>query len=387
MTDISVTSILLFGELNPPLLTFARSCKKQGIRTFLIDVKPGKKLFGSYSSAISGSFLFPGEYLYDSKGIQWINQIARQVDAQAIAAVSDSLNLWLSRSRSNDVLEPVPLTSGPIVLENLSSKEYQNRLARKHGLTVLDSWYMTCPDDVSSIPENAYPVCIRPSDPNLIRPSFKALVCDDPIQLASIVRSRTSMEGPIIAQSYKDCPNMVLCMARDKKGKVGITASFLVEKKFQGFALKLSAFQLPEHILQKAVGLVEEIGIAGVLHFDFLYQDNELYFLEINARLGGVTDKVYKLGYDEPRYAVNSFFDTGETAGAMKFSGKYQAVVNKKAVLKYLLFSLLGKNERIDYPRLSKGKHLTGAVHDLFMVKDSMFDAADLKGYFWFYLQ
>ncbi len=387
-----VKSILLFGEFSPPLLTFARSCKKNRIQTYLLDLNPENNLFGNYSSALQGKFLFPREYLYTSKGIEWINRIARQVDAQAIAAVSDSFNIWLSKNRSEQVrtkhlLDPVPLTSSHIVLEDLSSKQYQNALAEKHGLTVLDSWNITCREDISFIPEHAYPVCLRPSDPNLIQPSFKAMVCENKTRLKAFVSTLVSMEAPIIAQSYKDCPNMILCMVRDIHGKVKITESFLVEKKIQGFALKISKFQIPEDIIEKSIGLVKEIGIVGPMHFDFLYHDGTLYFLEINARLGGVTDKVFRLGYDEPQYAVNAFFDTRKKAEVMDERCRCHAVVNKKAVCKYILFSLSGRNERIDYPSQAIIKHLAGGIYDLFMVKDSIFDPEDLRGYFWFYFQ
>ncbi len=389
----TVKTILLFGEFSPPLLTFARSCRKKGIQTYLMDLNPGNYLFGNYSSALQGRFVFPREYLYTSEGIQWINQIARKVHAQAVVAVSDSFNIWLSRNHSQQdqarqLLEPVPLASSHIVLGNLASKQYQNTLAEKHGLTVLDSWNITCREDISSIPEHVFPLCLRPSDPNQIQPCFKAMVCENKARLLALVSSLASMDAPIIAQPYQNCPNMILCMVRDIHGRVKITESFLVEKKFQGFALKISRFQIPEDVIEKSIAFVDEIGIVGPMHFDFLFHDNALYFLEINARLGGVTDKVFKFGYDEPQYTVNAFFDTGKKAEIMDAGcSRCDSVVNKKAVAKYILFSLAGRNETIDYPRQKMMKHLTGGIYDLFMVRDSIFDSGDLRGYFWFYLQ
>ena len=74
-----------------------------------------------------------------------------------------------------------------------------------------------------------------------------------------------------------------------------------------------------------------------------LTPEDRAYYLEINARLGGTTDKVTRLGFDEPGLLLAAFgllpMQTGTSFAAL--SGR--TAVNKLKVLQHLEWALRGK--------------------------------------------
>jgi len=79
--------------------------------------------------------------------------------------------------------------------------------------------------------------------------------------------------------------------------------------KFEGITLELKPFPIDERIAGCCRNFVNEVGLTGPFHFELLYsaETSIFHYLEINPRLGGTTDKVFRLGFDEPLWTLAAY--------------------------------------------------------------------------------
>ena len=189
----------------------------------------------------------------------------------------------------------------------------------------------------------------------------------------------------MIAQPLRILPNLVVHGARSESGEILALQPFLVPRKFEGVTLSIKRADFPPGVEKCCRDFIQAAGLTGCFHFELLLSPREdrAYYLEINARLGGTTDKVTRLGFDEPGLLLAAFgllpMQTGTSFAAL--SGR--TAVNKLKVLQHLEWALRGKLCDLDYPAVSRVGHVGRSLLDLIAAEDSLFDCRDLRGSLW----
>jgi hypothetical protein len=326
-----VVTIALYGEFGPPILAAARSLSDAGLEIVVLGIGSGKP--SVWSSAVCRAELMRPDDVGTPAGISVLNDFIRRTKAQALLAFWEPHMLWLAANR--DLLDHrcKLLMSSKEALQAIKSKHDQVSIARHTGFSVLPTWELFQKSDVSRIDPAAYPVCLRPSEPQEVRPPFKAEVLQSPSMLESFLEGRTWGFGPLLVQSFLPLPTVVIHGVRSELGELLVLESFMATMRFQAITLELRPFPLDAKIAEYCRKFVNEVGLTGPFHFELLYsvETNTFYFLDINPRLGGTTDKVLRLGFDEPLRHSRSYPATVAAAsmvcwGTPSINGKYDAV-------------------------------------------------------------
>jgi hypothetical protein len=118
--------------------------------------------------------------------------------------------LWLAANRDLLHHRCKLLMSSKEALQAIKSKDDQMSIARHTGFSVLPTWELFQKSDVCRIDPAAYPVCLRPSVPQEVRPPFKAEVLQSPSMLESFLEGRTWGPGPLLVQSFLPLPTVVI---------------------------------------------------------------------------------------------------------------------------------------------------------------------------------
>jgi hypothetical protein len=128
---------------------------------------------------------------------------------------------------------------------------------------------------------------------------------------------------------------------------------------------------------------VESAGVTGCFHFELLFSpyDNRAWFLEINVRLGGTTDKVTRLGFDETSYLLSAYGI--KPIPSNRPSLLQASAADKRALLKHIIWAVRGDLTELDYPPSTRMRHVWRSLRDLWTTKDSIFSLSDLRGAFW----
>ena len=382
-----VRRVVFFGSFGPPSLTFARSCHATGIAVYLLTPGQPDNPAKVQSSCLAGAAMMGGEMVGKPRGIEAILDYARSVGAEALAAISDAHCLWLAKNRAAfDGVCRLLLPSAEC-LERMASKTDQIALAKSVGLEVLPTWVIRSASDVAAIHPGDYPVCLRPAIPGAVEPSFKVLMAGSADELLRYIRQVWTLHDAVIAQPIRVLPNLIIHACSREGGDLLSAAAFLVDRKFEGLALRVRPMTMPAGLAEKIARFSREAKLSGVYHFDFLYipQTSEAFYLEVNVRFGGTTDKVFRLGIDEPADCLRAYGLAGPNPVHRHITSR--PVVNKRATLKHFLTTLRRGQEPWDYPPESR---LSGAIHsvtDLLLARDSITDFADLKGTLAFHLQ
>jgi hypothetical protein len=168
-------------------------------------------------------------------------------------------------------------------------------------------------------------------------------------------------------------------------GELLVLESFIATMRFQAVTLELRPFPMDAKVAECCRKFVNEVGLTGPFHFDLLYsvETNTFHFLEINPRLGGTTDKVFRLGFDEPLWALAAY---GFDVRARQYrSPGGRPVVNRRSVLKHIFWVARGRLSPLDYPLVGPFRHLLLSLLCLLRAKDSIASANDLRGTWWLY--
>jgi len=112
--------------------------------------------------------------------------------------------------------------------------------------------------------------------------------------------------------------------------------------------------------------------------------EDRAYYLEIDTRFGGTTDKVTRLGFDEPGLSLAAFGLPMQT-GTSFAAPRGRTAVNKLKVLHHIVWALQGKLSELDYPAVSRVGHVGRSLLDLLAAEDSIFDCRDLRGSLGYY--
>jgi predicted ATP-grasp superfamily ATP-dependent carboligase len=380
-----LTNVLLVGPWGPPSLAFARSAARRGVGVYLLQASSKHPLRQFHP--LRGSAVMSERLVGKDEGLERIKQYARGIGASALVATVDHELLWIAEHRGE--FEPACRVLAPPVdaLRMGLSKARQLRVATEAGLDVLPTTLVRTEDDVAPIPESAFPLVIRPDRPEGIEPEFKMKLVASSEQLRAIVRECRRIDAPILAQPFRDLPNLLVHGARSVDGESLAMRCYYVPRKFEGVTLALEPMSFPEGLEVSCRTFADRAGITGCYHLEFLFSPSEkrAYFLEVNVRLGGTTDKVVKTGYDEPALLLEAYrmIPRGSST-ARTCVGR---VVNKRVVLKHIAWAAAGKLTALDYPHGSRLRNIASSCRDLIAATDSIFDWRDVPGSIRFHLR
>jgi len=273
-------------------------------------------------------------------------------------------------------------------LHLMASKTAQLELAAACGLEVLPTWALTTGEDCNQIPEASFPICLRPSKAGAVAPWFKVFVAQTPSELTAFLGGLTHWEGTILAQPFKQLPNLLVHGVRAQSGEMLALEPFLVDRKFEGLALTTERTTCPPEILSACAKFAEAARLHGPFHFDLLYDPEEgrAFYLEINVRLGGTTANIFRLGFDEPALTLNSFgISTPERKPEERQTANRST--NMRCMLKYVCYLFSKKLAPLDYPFDGFWKNFFRSIKDMIFAKDSIFDLHDLRTSLAYYTQ
>jgi predicted ATP-grasp superfamily ATP-dependent carboligase len=373
-----VVTIALYGEFGPPMLAAARSLSDAGLEIVVLGIGSGKP--SVWSSAVCRAELMRPDDVGTPAGISVLNDFIQRTKAQALLAFWEPHMLWLAANRDLLHHRCKLLMSSKEALQAIKSKHDQVSIARHTGFSVLPTWELFQKSDVRRIDPAAYPVCLRPSAPQEVRPPFKAEVLQSPSMLESFLEGRTWGPGPLLVQSFLPLPTVVIHGVRSELGELLVLESFIATMRFQAITLELRPFPLDAKIAECCRKFVNKVGLTGPFHFELLYsvETNTFHFLDINPRLGGTTDKVLRLGFDEPLWTLAAYGFDVQTRQYRAQKGR--PVINRRAMLKHILWIMQGRLSLLDYPLVGPLRHLLMSLLRLFWAKDSIASARDLRG-------
>jgi biotin carboxylase len=380
-------NVVFVGPWVPASLAFARSLRRRGIGTYLLQTGTGEYCAPRTLSVVEGASTMPRTALGTEAGIALIRTHVERLRASAVAAITDGELLWLGENRNRFTPACKVLVQAPESLAKLLSKHHQMELARKAGLTVLPTYRLTKPDDANAIPAADWPLVLRPDRAESIEPGFKVRLVDSPESLRTVIRECQCLEAPILAQPYVRLPNLVVHGARSTSGQVIASRCYDVPRKFEGLSLVIQPRAFPGRLEDMCREFVTKADIHGCYHLEFLFSpsDKRAYFLEANVRMGGTTDKVVRTGFDEPALLLESFgVIPKETSHA---TATARRVVNKRVIVKHIARAAVGHLTAFDHPKANRLVHIAYSCRDLLMAKDSIFDWRDVSGSLRFHLR
>lgn len=374
---------VIIGSFGPPTLACIRSWGRHGLAVGMVCIRSEKETYPNSRYLSAFASLHP-KYLYKKEGLVIIDDFVKKFGATGILSISEEVACWLNDSQklinSNSTLWAPPSS----VIKNVLSKQRQLDAAKIIGFDILPTYQIGNPvNEIHSIPNGHFPLCLRPDEPKTISPTFKVKLVQSQEDLIRFIENLERLEKPLLAQPFMNLPNLVVHGSRTASGQsIGLQA-FLVERKFQGVTLTIRPIKLADHLQNKCVDFANYFGLRGCYHFEFLADHNKdrAYFLEVNCRLGGTTAKVYGCGYNEPLLALEAYGVC--TAGRQKTINS--TVSSKHALVKYLFCALRKKLTPIDYPMESHYARFIKSLYALIRYRDEVFALSDITGTLAFY--
>lgn len=364
------------------MLAFARRCRDFGVDVHIIDVRDeeGPQRFPGWMHAGLGPAMKWTD-VGTSAGLERIRRFVESVGADALISADELTLLWLAKNR--DVFEPRCRLMAPAaeLLERMLSKEEQIRIAARAGFPLLPTWAIEKVNDGEQIPDESFPVCVRPTYPLSVSPAFKAKVLVDRADLLTWLGSLEWIRRPLVAQPFRVGPNLVVHGACDSSGKLLALHGYWTVRKFEGFAQSIEVITLRSDVERYCREFIEAAGLTGPFHFDLLHSDVDdcTYFLEVNVRLGGTSGKVVGLGYDEPALAFQSF--GLEPPRLSPMADGRRRVTSVRSVAKQLVDTLKGAAPcEFRYPCEGRTKTLLHAMRELISVRDPAISGDDPGG-------
>jgi hypothetical protein len=411
---------VIVGQFGPPTLTCIRSWGEQGFPVGMVCIRSERELYPA--SKYLGDFTtLPPAKLYACDGMQIISDFLKKFRASGITCVAENIASWINDHRQMVPAEVALWVPSNQVINALISKQKQVEVARKVGFNVLPTYFVGKDlETINGIPEEHFPLCLRPSEPQAIKPAFKVKLVHSLDELIHFIEKISKIDQSIIAQPFMDLPNLVVHGARTISGtSIGLQA-FLVERKFETVTLSIRPTVLDKGLEQKCIEFTNHFDVVGSYHFEFLIdkKNGSIYFLELNNRLGGTTAKVFACGYDEPLLILQAYgvvpIDCRPSSIVQRLktntqqpatSNKRQATSNqqpstilcqtlanitvssKLALLKYLFYTINNRLTPLDYPSEDKLSRIIRTIYGFLKYRDDVFMLRDLRGSFAFYFQ
>jgi predicted ATP-grasp superfamily ATP-dependent carboligase len=359
-----------------PGLAFMRRCEAAGITVHLFDLVPDTD--SPVTEGAKGSLTWAE--VGTEAGLQRILDFAASVEADAVSTVDEGSLLWLALNRSKFEPRCRIMASPASALAQLTEKARQTELAHRAGFNLLDTWLLSSQSDHALVPDSAFPICVRPTVPNSIRPHFKAEKLQTRSELERFCQTLTTWTSPLVAQPFCIGPNVILHAVRSAEGEFLAMQAFRTRRKYKGFALTIERCDLPEPAYAAARRFAELVDLNGPFHFDLLDdpKTGRLYFLEVNFRMGGTTAKIVKLGFDEPALALEAYdLQPAHTPEPLRGVTR---VTSKATLIAQILSTLKSEPDDLAYPVRSRFGTCVTAIWDLIAVPDALWSFRDLTG-------
>lgn len=379
--------IAFLGSPGPVMLAFARACAGEGVSVHLLQVADESTPACRYSKWIYGVSNISPELIGSQDGIRLVEKIVKEIGADGLIAVDEAHLLWLAENDDSLGRSCRLLMPPKECLYTVASKVRQIEIAADAGFDILPTEYLDQADDSSVIPDGHFPVCLRPSNPAKVSPSFKAKIFYTRTDVNRFLAGLNEIQEPVIEQPFLNVPDLKVHGARSLDGRVLAMEPFYVERKFEGVTLTLMRGTFPPGVRECCESFAHVAGLSGGFHFDLLYSAKEkrAFFLEVNARMGGITDKAMVFGYNQPRLILRAYGHPVTTNATLATSRK--RVVTKRTVMKHILSAITGRLTELDYPAVKGVHHIALSIRDLLFARDSVFDRRDMVGSIWFNLQ
>lgn len=365
------------GAFGPTTLACLRAWGRRGWEPGILAVeKPGDVPPASRYMRFSGQL--PAGAVGMEHGLRIVEDFLSRNRVASLLCVEETAAMWLDSHRERlEKLAKLWVPPASVLARSLS-KGAQVELASEAGFDLLPTYALRLGEDLPGIPEDEYPLCLRPQEAGKVRPAFKVDLARSRDGLVDFMKRLTSTEAPVLAQPYLDAPNLVVHGARTPDGRELGLAAFLVERKFEGVTLCIRPHPMPEGLADKCRAFTAGLKLVGNYHFEFLLDpaSGRAYFLELNPRFGGTTAKVLALGYDEPGLAVEAFGGPKAPAWAPG-SG---VAGNRLAVVKCLAAALRGRVTPLDYPSASKMRRAMDLSWFFCALRDEVLSLDDLRG-------
>lgn len=376
-------NVAMFG-FGTPSLIFARSCKAKGLSVFLLEPAVGQTNWRRYSSCLSGASSIDPDLVGTPRGLAEVLEFVASVQARALLVNDEKLLAWLVRNR--ELFEPacVLLASSAASLNLLSDKQFQNTTAISAGFKVLPTWYVSSLEEAAAIPADSYPVCVRPSCPDSIEPLFKAEVLRSPGDLQAFLQTLSCIRAKLIAQPFISGPTLVVHGVRSPLGDFLSLRAFMAYRKHEGFTLALKDAPMHRQLKAACRRFAEISGLSGAFHYELIVssKDGQAFFLEVNARLGGTTDKVMRLGFDEPGLLLKALGITLDSE-RLPYQPVSRRTIGKRLLIHNMLAAILDKTPAIDYPQTGRARQVLYSIWALMFLSDSVADWSDVRGTMW----
>jgi len=363
-----------------PSMAFLRRCNEAGIQVHLLRHGSGPEQIPLPSNAITtDGGVLRWEEMNTPAGMERIVSFAQRVQADAICSDDEFTLYWLACHR--DRFEPrcTVLASPAQAIARLMQKSEQTQLAREAGFSVLPSWLLHTRSDADSVPAGDFPLCLRPTHMNSVTPPFKAHRVESPAELHTFLSTLT-WTSPLLAQPFCLGPNLVLHGVRSTSGKVLALECFRAYRKYKGFALSIERFAMPASLRDAAERFAHQANLHGPFHFDLLQsaQTGEIFFLEVNYRIGGTTPKVIRLGYDEPMLALEAFgLQPPHRPQSLRASRR---VTGKRMLAGQIYHNLRQGPGELDFPQHSRLRIILSGLREFLTVPDAILSRKDLRG-------
>ena len=373
-------TVVLLGAWQPYTLAIARRCFSNNIKAYMLAIERDVNPWKCPSSCLAGGAIIDPAIIGTPAGVLAIRDYVELVQANALIARLDVQTgdqmAWIAQNRSAIGPKCKLLAPPDDVVMFFESKCNQIRAALEAGFGVLPTWYISGLADCSRVSVESYPIVLRPDRPWLVEPRFRVELIYTPEDLRNYLTGLKFIGAPLIAQPFKNMRNLIVHGVRSETGDWMQLECFLSARKFKGYSFSLERVGFPPGVEDACQKFAEITNLVGGFHYDFLYssEHNLTYFLETNVRFGGSTDKVTRLGFDEPLLTLAAY--GYRVRSKIK---RLKRVTNKRAALGILFEAFRGHLTEFDYPN-AFSKSIYKSCIELLCFKDSLFDWNDLRG-------
>lgn len=191
-------------------------------------------------------------------------------------------------------------------------KSLQKELAKKAGLNVAQGWLINIQDGKYTIPEDiVYPVFVKPDVSYVISKSFMRR-CDNEQELLALIRDVIrSHECPLLAEQFMEFEKEYAVLGVSDGSNTAIPGIITIKSMGHGahrgvtLVGTYSSLNAFGGLKQKLQALIGEIGLTGLFDIDLYAYNGEVYFNELNLRLGASGFVVMRAGINLPGMLID----------------------------------------------------------------------------------
>lgn len=366
--------LAMLGPVGPSQLACFRSWRRSGVTTHFLDTE--SRPLPRWLRGIVDYYHHIGPVRgLDGPALETISTALLSAGTSNICCLGEQLAVRLWQEQANLPVGTRVLTNPATTMQRLESKLEQIELGRQAGFDVLPSELVSSANVEGLVPLLCFPLALRP-DRASVDGSFKAEYIEDPQALRRFIAARSPQAPAVVAQPFVTGPSLVVHGSRSMQGRPGELHAYIGRLKYHGVTVCLEPFALPSRIAAACNRFAALLDLRGIFHFDLMLdpKSQAIWFLEVNARFGGTTAKVFASGYDEPRAMLLAFgLISGGTGDDRR--GTERPVVNRMAAMRCLLNGLKGRSSRIDYPYPSRSSLLATSLRAALCYRDEVLSA------------